>query len=102
MNEEYNSWAIKRIDHVIPQPIKTWIEYDKENAKFCEMIGAVLYALPAGESNKTRKIIGDLFEHHSKLILQNIGIPVHDGVVSVPVIVDDNLWNNFPTAIIIS
>lgn len=53
------------------------------------MIGAALDALPAGESNKARKINGDLFERYIRLILQTIGIPVHDGVVSVPVIVDD-------------
>lgn len=38
MNEEYNSWAIKRIDHVFPQPIEKWIEYDKENTKRRESI----------------------------------------------------------------
>lgn len=54
-----------------------------------QMIGAALDALPAGKSNKARKINGDLFERYIRLILQNIGIPVHDGVVSVPVIVDD-------------
>lgn len=53
-----------------------------------QMIGAALDALPAGESNKARKINGDLFERYIRLILQNIGIPVHDGVVSVPVVVD--------------
>lgn len=51
------------------------------------MIGAALDALPAGESNKARKINGDLFERYIRLILRNIGIPVHDGVVSVPVVV---------------
>lgn len=54
-----------------------------------QVIGATLDALPAGESNKARKINGDLFERYIRLILCNIGIPVHDGVVSVPVIVDD-------------
>lgn len=52
-----------------------------------QMIGAALDALPAGESNKARKINGDLFERYIRLILRNIGIPVHDGVVSVPVVV---------------
>ena len=36
MNEEYNSWAINRIDHV--QPIEKWIMYDKENVKRRESI----------------------------------------------------------------
>lgn len=38
MNEEYNSWAIKRIDNVFTQPIEKWIAYDKENAKRRESI----------------------------------------------------------------
>ncbi len=54
-----------------------------------QMIGVTLDALPAGESNKARKINGDLFERYIRLILCDIGIPVHDGVVSVPVIVDN-------------
>ncbi len=54
-----------------------------------QMIGATLDALPAGESNKARKINGDLFERYIRLILCEIGILVHDGVVSVPVVVDN-------------
>ncbi len=54
-----------------------------------QMIGVALDALPAGESNKARKINGDLFERYIRLILQNIGISVHDGIVSVPVIVNN-------------
>ena len=38
MNEEYNSWAINRIDHVCQQPIEIWIMYDKENVKRRESI----------------------------------------------------------------
>lgn len=53
-----------------------------------QSIGAVLDALPAGESNKARKINGDLFERYIRLILGDIGISVRDGVVSVPVISD--------------
>ena len=54
-----------------------------------QAIGAALDALPAGESNKARKINGDLFERYVRLVLRNIGIDVHDGVVSVPVTVDN-------------
>ncbi len=54
-----------------------------------QMIGATLDALPAGESNKARKINGDLFERYIRLILCEIGILVHDGVVSIPVVVDN-------------
>lgn len=52
------------------------------------MIGAALDALPAGESNKARKLNGDLFERYIRMILQEIGVSVHDGVVSVPVFVN--------------
>lgn len=53
-----------------------------------QAIGATLDALPSGESNRARKINGDLFERYIRLILRRIGISVHDGIVSVPVIVD--------------
>lgn len=53
-----------------------------------QMIGAALDALPAGESNKARKVNGDLFERYMRFVLQSIGVPVRDGIVSVPVIVD--------------
>lgn len=54
-----------------------------------QVIGTALDALPSGESNRARKINGDLFERYIRLILRNIGIEVHDGVVSVPVIADN-------------
>lgn len=46
-------------------------------------------ALSSGESNRTRKINGDLFERYIRLVLKNIGIEVYDEVVSVPVIVNN-------------
>lgn len=59
-----------------------------------QAIGAALDALPAGESNRARKINGDLFERYIRLILRNIGIVVYDGVVSVPVVVgNESLFN---------
>lgn len=54
-----------------------------------QVIGTALDALPSGESNRARKINGDLFERYIRLILRNIGIEVHDGVVSVPVVADN-------------
>ena len=33
INQEYNSWAISRIDHVCRNSIEKWIAHDKENAK---------------------------------------------------------------------
>jgi site-specific DNA-methyltransferase (adenine-specific) len=38
MNDEYNEWAINRIDNVIHRSIAEWIEYDKSNAKRRESI----------------------------------------------------------------
>ena len=38
MNEEYNSWAINRIDNVVIRTVEQWIEYDKANAKRRESI----------------------------------------------------------------
>lgn len=54
-----------------------------------QAIGASLDALASGESNKARKINGDLFERYIRLILKRVGLDVHDGVVSVPVVVDN-------------
>ena len=53
-----------------------------------QAIGATLDALPANRSNTARKINGDLFERYVRLILQEIGVTVCDGVVPVPVIVE--------------
>lgn len=53
-----------------------------------QAIGAALDALPAGESNKARKINGDLFERLIRLILVRVGISCTSGVVSIPVKVD--------------
>ena len=53
-----------------------------------QAIGAALDALPAGESNKARKLNGDLFEQYMRLLLKRIGVEVRSGVVSVPVVVD--------------
>jgi hypothetical protein len=53
-----------------------------------QSIGATLDALPAGKSNTARKINGDLFERYIRLILEKLGVPVRDGIVPIPVIVD--------------
>ncbi len=53
-----------------------------------QSIGATLDALPAGLSNKARKINGDLFERLIKLVLNRAGVECESGVVSVPVEVD--------------
>ncbi|MDR1430261.1 MAG: hypothetical protein LBI85_08210 [Spirochaetaceae bacterium] len=54
-----------------------------------QTIGAALDALPAGESNTARKINGDLFERYIRLVFLKLGIPVRDGVVQVPIIVNN-------------
>jgi site-specific DNA-methyltransferase (adenine-specific) len=38
MNDEYNKWAINRIDNVIYRSVDEWIEFDKLNAKRRESI----------------------------------------------------------------
>jgi site-specific DNA-methyltransferase (adenine-specific) len=38
MNEEYNKWAINRIDKVAHRTVAEWVEYDKCNAKRRESI----------------------------------------------------------------
>ncbi|MDR1648620.1 MAG: hypothetical protein LBR71_00040 [Synergistaceae bacterium] len=53
-----------------------------------QAIGATLDALPAGQSNTARKINGDLFERFIRLIISEIRIPVKEGIVLVPVVVD--------------
>lgn len=59
-----------------------------------QAIGAALDALPAGKTNTARKINGDLFERYIRLILGSIGIHVHDGIVNVPVVVDNEILCN--------
>jgi hypothetical protein len=53
-----------------------------------QSIGAVLDALPAGQSNTARKINGDLFERLIRILLQDIGIDCRSGVINVPVMAD--------------
>ncbi|MGO8718112.1 MAG: hypothetical protein ACLQMO_02695 [Acidobacteriaceae bacterium] len=54
-----------------------------------QSIGATLDALPAGESNKARKINGDLFERLIKLLIQRLGVNCTSGNISVPVMLDN-------------
>ncbi len=54
-----------------------------------QCIGAALDALPPGQSNKARKLNGDLFEQLMRLIFRELGIPCQSGVVQVPVVVDN-------------
>ena len=54
-----------------------------------QCIGATLDALPPGQSNKARKLNGDLFEQFVRLLFRGLGIPCESGVVRVPVVVDN-------------
>lgn len=59
-----------------------------------QSIGSALDALPAGQSNKARKLNGDLFEHFIRLIIQEMSIDCKSGIISVPVAVDGNFQFN--------
>jgi hypothetical protein len=50
-----------------------------------QSIAASLDALPAGQSNRARKINGDLFERFIRLVLIRVGIECTAGVVKVPI-----------------
>ena len=54
-----------------------------------QSIGAALDGLPAGQSNRARKLNGDLFEHFIRLIIREIGIDCKSGVIQLPVFVDE-------------
>jgi hypothetical protein len=53
-----------------------------------QSIGAVLDALPAGQSNTARKINGDLFERLMLLLVQSLGVECTTGTVKIPVMID--------------
>lgn len=53
-----------------------------------QSIGAALDGLPAGESNKARKINGTLFENFIRLILVEIGVDAKSGTIRVPVVMN--------------
>lgn len=50
-----------------------------------QSIGATLDALPAGQSNRARKINGDLFERLIKLLICSLEIDCTSGIIKVPV-----------------
>ena len=55
-----------------------------------QSIGAALDALPAGKSNRARKINGDLFERFIGLLIEACGFEARSGVVRIPVKDVDN------------
>lgn len=52
-----------------------------------QAIGAALDALPAGDSNRARKLNGDLFERLIQLVIIRLGLDCRSGTVQVPVVV---------------
>lgn len=56
-----------------------------------QSIGAALDALPAGETNKARKINGDLFERFIQLLIHEAGVSCTTGTVKVPVYLSGEL-----------
>jgi hypothetical protein len=74
---------LKRNDNPASREIVNRSIYTMQQA-----IGASLDALPAGQSNRARKINGDLFERLIRLLLAWVGIECTSGVVKVPVYVD--------------
>lgn len=56
-----------------------------------QTIGLSLDALPAGVSNKARKINGDLFERLIQILIRQIGIYCVSGTMQVPVYLDNEI-----------
>lgn len=56
-----------------------------------QTIGAALDALPAGESNRARKVNGDLFERLILLVLREAGVNCSSGVMKVPIQIDGDV-----------
>lgn len=56
-----------------------------------QSIGAALDALPAGSSNKARKINGNLFERFIGLAINYCGVECRSGMLQVPVKDDDGI-----------
>ncbi len=53
-----------------------------------QCIGAALDALPSGQSNRARKVNGDLFERMMVLLVRYTGVKCETGTIQVPVEVD--------------
>ena len=59
-----------------------------------QSIGIALDALPSGESNKARKINGDLFERLIQILFVEIGIDCRTGTVKVPIYIEKEFQFN--------
>ena len=53
-----------------------------------QCIGATLDALPSGQSNRARKINGDLFERLVRLLIKHVNVKCETGTVQAPVVVN--------------
>jgi hypothetical protein len=56
-----------------------------------QSIGIVLDALPSGNSNRARKINGDLFERLIRLSICHLGFHCHSGTLLIPVTINGNV-----------
>lgn len=59
-----------------------------------QSIGSALDALPAGASNKARKVNGDLFERFIQLLIKEVGVKCKTGTVQVPVYLNNEFQFN--------
>lgn len=78
---------LDRLTHI--RELSSEIEKRKEINDFIyttqQSIGCALDALPSSRTNTSRKINGDLFENLIRLIIQQIGLSVETGTISVPI-----------------
>ena len=70
--------------------IKRANKTNRENLKKCiyttqQTIGACLDALPAGESNKARKLVGDYFELFIRFLIKKMGFNCSSGWIEIPI-----------------
>ena len=99
LNLMHNSKAFEKKSDEYLEILKSIKTIDKKDNSIREIlnnttytvqqsIGAALDALPIGESNKARKLNGDLFENFIRLIINELGIKCRAGVVQIPVVVN--------------
>lgn len=86
------SRAISKIQTLLKNKdkIKGANKTNRENLKKCiyttqQAIGACLDALPAGESNKARKLAGDYFELFIRFLINKLDFQCSSGWVEIPI-----------------
>lgn len=95
-NLMYEAEDISKIENEFPKVLASAKDLSADDAASRELItrgiytiqqsiGAALDALPVGESNRARKINGDLFERFMQLLIRAVGVSCNTGMVKVPV-----------------